>query len=476
MIINHNIASLNTLNSLSKNEKSTQSSLAKLSSGLRINSAADDAAGLAISEKMRGQIRGLDQAKSNAENSISLAQTAEGALSETTSILQRMRELAVQSSNDTATDSDRKEIQKEITQLKDEVNRISTTTEFNTKKLLNGDVGNTALAMDNNLKLQGTNIGVTDASLAADTYKVTTTAVATVKATVDTNTTGLKSDGTSFDFSDNTKVSGLELGDYTLKVKQVSGTTTYDFTLQDKSGNTVASVNGVDKTGAADATLVGATGSGITFTVKNADLASLNTGSTEMKFNLNATYAANGFAITNSANATTYSNAAALTIKDSEFEAGGLQFDMTVDTALAAAGNTSITTTNNSLTMQIGANANQTMAVAINKIDTTTLGIDGIDLSTQDGAELAISAIDKATTMVSSERAKLGAVENRLEHTINNLSTTSENMTSAESRIRDVDMASEMANYQKNSVLQQAAQAMLAQANQQPQQVLKLLQ
>ncbi len=126
--------------------------------------------------------------------------------------------------------------------------------------------------------------------------------------------------------------------------------------------------------------------------------------------------------------------------------------------------------------MQIGANANQTMQVAINKIDTKTLGIDGIDLSSKEGAQAAITAIDAATKMVSSERSKLGAFENRLDHTINNLTTSSENLTTAESRIRDVDMAAEMANYQKNSVLQQAAQAMLAQANQQPQQVLKLLQ
>jgi len=150
---------------------------------------------------------------------------------------------------------------------------------------------------------------------------------------------------------------------------------------------------------------------------------------------------------------------------------------MTVDTVLVAdTTGTTIKTTNNALTMQIGANANQTMQIAINKIDTKTLGISGIDLSSKEGAQAAITAVDDATQMVSSERAKLGAIENRLDHTINNLTTSSQNMTSAEARIRCVDMASEMANFQKNSVLQQAAQAMLAQANQQPQQVLKLLQ
>lgn len=469
MIINHNIASLNTLNSLSKNEKSTQSSLAKLSSGLRINSAADDAAGLAISEKMRGQIRGLDQAKSNAENGISLAQTAEGALNETTSILQRMRELAVQSSNDTETDSDRKEIQKEVSQLKDEINRISTTTEFNTKKLLNGDVGNTANAdATNELKFQP--LLVSDSGLAADKYTVKVTNAATIGVTTGVNTTGIASDGTNFKM-DSGNIAGLELGDYTLDVTAAAGST-FDFALKDKNGTTVASISGKDTS--ADVVLTGT--SGQTFTIAKDTVVQAG----EMKFNLNATYntAADDFAITNSAGTSTYKSGTKLVITDSDFEAGGIQFDMTVDTALAKSTGTGtvITTTNNSLTMQIGANANQTMQVAINKIDTKTLGISGIDLSTQTGAESAITAIDKATTMVSSERAKLGAVENRLEHTINNLSTTSENMTSAESRIRDVDMASEMANYQKNSVLQQAAQAMLAQANQQPQQVLKLLQ
>lgn len=468
MIINHNLASLNTLNVLGRNEKATQSSLAKLSSGFRINSAADDAAGLAISEQMRGQIRGLDQAKSNAQNAISLTQTAEGALNETTSIMQRMRELAVQSANDTSTDANRKEIQKEIVQLKEEVDRISNTTEFNTKKLLNGDVGNLANITDSTKNALGfKQLQVADATLAADTYTVTAANAAKLGADIGVNTTGISA--TDFDMSAADKIAGLKLGDYTLSVKDAGGGK-FSYTLKDKNGNAIASATNADIK-AGDVTLTG-NGGAVTFTIKK----DANVQAGDMKFNLNATYAAAGdFSITNSQTTKTFTSGANLKITDSDFVAGGLEFDLTVDMLLQK-GDSVIKTTNNSLTMQIGANANQTMQVAINKIDTKTLGIDGIDLSTKDGAQAAISALDYATAMVSSERAKLGAVENRLDHTINNLTTTSENLTTAESRIRDVDMAAEMANYQKNSVLQQAAQAMLAQANQQPQQVLKLLQ
>lgn len=466
MRINHNIAALNTLSSLNNASSAQSKSMEKLSSGLRINRAGDDAAGLAISEKMRGQIRGLDMASKNGQDGISLIQTAEGAMNETHSILQRMRELAVQSSNDTNTDSDRKELQKEVSQLKDEINRISNTTEFNTKKLLDGSVGNTANIKTNGHVLQP--VQVVDSNLASDTYTITTAAAATVGADVKTNTTGIDA-AADFDFSDNTKVKGLELGDYKLTTKDVGGGK-FDFSLQDKNGVEVAKVAGVD-IAAGDATLTNSAGS-VTFTIKTG--AAVQAG--EMSFNLNATYGtADDFAITNSAGTTTYTSAANLKITDSDFQAGGLGFKMTVDTALAAAGTSDIVTNNSALTMHIGANQNQTMKVDINKIDSNSLGIANVDITTQAGAETAITSINDALSKVSSERSKLGAFQNRLEHTINNLNTSSENLTAAESRIRDVDMAKEMMEQTKNSILAQAAQAMLAQANQQPQGVLQLL-
>jgi flagellin len=269
MRINHNISALNTYRQLSNNGVNTSKSLEKLSSGLRINRAGDDAAGLAISEKMRGQIRGLEMASKNAQDGISLIQTAEGALNETHSILQRMRELSVQSANDTNTNADRAELQKEVDALRTEIGRISTDTEFNTQKLLDG-----------------------------------------------------------------------------------------------------------------------------TFTGK---------------------------------------------------------------------------------LVQIGANTGQTLSVTINTMGAAALGINALSVATQTGANSAIALIDSAITSVSAERSTLGAIQNRLEHTINNLGTSAENLTAAESRIRDVDMAKEMMEFTKNNILSQAAQAMLAQANQQPQGVLQLL-
>jgi flagellin len=269
MRINHNIASLNTYRQLTTNGTNTQKSLEKLSSGLRINRAGDDAAGLAISEKMRGQIRGLEMASKNAQDGISLIQTAEGALNETHSILQRMRELAVQSSNDTNVGADRAELQKEIKALQTEITRISTDTEFNTQKLLNGS-----------------------------------------------------------------------------------------------------------------------------FSAKK---------------------------------------------------------------------------------IHIGSNAGQVLTVSVKNMGATALSIAAVSISSQAGANSAITKINNAISAVSSQRSSLGAIQNRLEHTINNLGTSAENLTAAESRIRDVDMAKEMMEFTKNNILSQAAQSMLAQANQQPQGVLQLL-
>ncbi len=463
MIINHNIAALNTYRQLSTNNTSTQKALEKLSSGLRINRAGDDAAGLAISEKMRGQIRGLEQASRNAQDGISLIQTAEGALNETHSILQRMRELAVQSSNDTATDADRIEIQKEISQLIDEIDRISSDTEFNTKKLLNGSIGvNANIVTGATLDLQP--VKVSDSDMATDTYTVTQNGAATIGADIKTNTTKLQT--TDFTMTSG-NIAGLELGDYKLVVEGTSGN--YDFYLYNSDGVEVASATGQDL--ASDAVLSGSNGEKFTI----ASSATVQAG--EMTFNLNATYAnADDFNIENSAGATVYSSAANLKITDSRFEAGGFEFTMTVDTALDTANDTAdIEVTNNALTMHIGANENQTMNIDINKMDTTSLGINAIDVTTQEGAEAAITKINDAIEEVSTERSKLGAFQNRLEHTINNLGTSAENLTAAESRIRDVDMAEEMMEFTKTNILSQAAQAMLAQANQLPQGVLQLL-
>lgn len=389
MIINHNMSALNTYNRLSANNAASSKSLEKLSSGLRINRAGDDAAGLAISEKMRGQIRGLDQATRNSQDGISLIQTAEGALTETHSILQRMRELAVQAGNDTNTANDRAEIQKEINQLTDEVDRIANTTEFNTKKLLNGDV----VGLRDEFKGSIT----TQLNAAASTIAATLTATTTIDATG------------------------------TITITRVNSSTTIaagNYTIGDSNGL------GAALSGAALTALTASAGGG-SFTITMAALDQMKVGES-------------------------------ITISVKKYEAAK-------------------TDATKSLDLQVGANSGQNIMVGINSMKATDIGIRNtstlaaLDVSTYDKATAAITAIDNATALVSAERSKMGAVQNRLEHTINNLSAASENMTAAESRIRDVDMAKEMMAFQKNNILQQAATSMLAQANQQPQNVLQLL-
>ncbi|MNK59569.1 A-type flagellin [compost metagenome] len=395
MIINHNITAMNTHRQLSINTANTSKNIEKLSSGLRINRAGDDAAGLAISEKMRGQIRGLDMATKNAQDGISLIQTAEGALNETHSILQRIRELAVQSSSDTNTASDRKELQKEVSQLKEEVDRIANNTEFNTKKLLNGD-------------------------LSAKAYKDESAVVA--------SKTG--------DFA--VAVSGTNLSDgdaTTAKVVTADDTFVVKVTAFNANTNTYSYTITPESTGTESAAATFTAGGSATDTVGSA--ATLG-----------------GLTVTMDTTKVKVGDSFTLVTRQEQNSTGG---------------------TTNALNFQIGSNSNQTIGVGVESMKTADLHINKVDISTQTGATAAISTLDDAIQNVSAERAKLGAVQNRLEHTINNLGTSSENLSAAESRVRDVDMAKEMMEQTKNNILAQAAQAMLAQANQQPQGVLQLL-
>ncbi|MCG1021587.1 flagellin [Sutcliffiella horikoshii] len=414
MRINHNIAALNTHRQLGSATNAQMKSMEKLSSGLRINKAGDDAAGLAISEKMRAQVRGLDQASRNAQDSISMIQTAEGALNETHDILQRMRELAVQAGNDTNTGSDRGEIQKEINQLTSEINRIGNTTEFNGQKLLSATDG----------AVTGGSPGVpgtpgVDATTFASATDMTPGGGNTASGQVTVNGT--------FDGAANTTI-------------------TFEKT------DTGWSIDG----GANDVVLVGSTftTNGLTFDVS----------------------AAVGDAV----------------------EGDSWTVDLTA--AVAAVPGTPATGGSSSFSTQIGANENQTMTLEFSDMRASALGLTGsagdagytdgdtvtdgtnnsaneaaLDVSNATNAGNAVTAINNAIEAVSAERSKLGANQNRLEHTINNLNTSSENLTAAESRIRDVDMAKEMMEQTKNSILAQASQAMLAQSNQMPQGVLQLL-
>jgi flagellin len=410
---------MNAHRNMSANNVNAGKSMEKLSSGLRINKAGDDAAGLAISEKMRGQIRGLDQASRNSQDAISLIQTGEGALNETHSILQRMRELGVQSSTDTNTAEDRKNIQDEMNQLTKEIDRIATTTQFNTKNLLDGSMGsavNTAVAnVNTNAALKDYNAGTAQA-IAADTLALT--------ALADSN-------GNSLGIAATDKVT----------VSYVKDGTTVENTFT-VAALTVAALGTTN--GAADDTNTALTvaGGNILFTASN----------------LGTTGAVNGLTITVKDNTGNIKTAATNAL--SSF------------TETTAAKNVR---TDGSATFQIGANTGQNLQLDINEMTSSALGVKAIKVETQSQANVAIKVIDTAIQKVSTERSKLGSYQNRLEHTIANLNTSSENLTAAESRVRDVDMAKEMMNFSKNNILSQAAQAMLAQANQQPQGVLQLL-
>ena len=392
MRINHNLQAMNTYRQLTINTGNGQKSLEKLSSGLRINRAGDDAAGLAISEKMRGQIRGLNQASRNSQDTISLIQTAEGALNETHSILQRMRELAVQSANDTNTDADRKELQAEVKQLQSELDRIGNTTEFNTKKLLDGS------AVGVREKIEGT-LSINNNSKAA---------IATFSAAAAAAATSSEYNG------------AITI----VKINQATAAfTAADYKVIGKDGKDIA----------LDAADINITTAGISI----------------------------------GANIITAATSIGLTIND-----------MAVGESITLVFGKAEDATNdlkNSIMAQIGANSGQTMFVSMGDMRAKALGVDTLDISTKWGAANSIETVNNAIAQVSHQRSSLGAIQNRLEHTINNLDTASENLQASESRIRDVDMAKEMMEYTKNNILTQAAQAMLAQANQAPQGVLQLL-
>ncbi|KPU26427.1 flagellin protein FlaA [Caloranaerobacter sp. TR13] len=474
MRINHNIAALNTYSRLSAANFMQSKSLEKLSSGMRINRAGDDAAGLAISEKMRGQIRGLEQASRNAQDGISLIQTAEGALNETQAILQRMRELAVQAASDTNTSDDRAAIQKEIDQLVDEIDRIANTTEFNTKKLLTGEIGLstddsqniTNLSMKSTTKA-GTITFTADATLAKKaTGQLTVAAGATQVAT---------SDELIITVNGKTYNIGTTAGQsYEDLAKQITNTVDGLVATWDASANQIkfeTELANADQTFTVAEKTAGSLDGATDFTAGTAT----NDIDTSVSRNGSDGTNASGLATAGEATFSYYGNTVTVTGGTGGFE--GLTFTLQADegsTTTATVSGSKIYISNQ-LTMQIGANEGQEMSININAMDSTNLNVSNLDVSTTTGASSAITKIDSALQTVSSERAKLGAYQNRLEHTINNLGTASENLTASESRIRDVDMAKEMMEFTKNNILQQAATAMLAQANQMPSGVLQLL-
>ena len=399
MRINTNLNAMTALNSANKNTALAGSSMEKLSSGLKINKAADNATGLAISEKMRSQIRGLDQASQNTQDGISVVQTAEGAIEEVGNIVQRMRELAVQGANETNTGSDRAKISEELTQLHEEIDRIAESTQFNGKDLLNG--ANT-IRVENGFDVTGENGKISKVEI---------------------------QDGFDFD----------EFKDTDLKIKTTTkannqGTAPKIEIIGANTGYGIAT-DGLEDTGNIKAN------STITITDSNGKSIKLTVGTTDIN------------------------------------QADDIKIGTKKDTETNISGK--------EISLQVGANTSdsQTLKVKIENVSTKSLGLNGDTITKMakegkkgtDAANTMIKSLDKALERVNTSRANLGAMQNRLETTASNLTTSNENLTAAESRIRDVDVAEEMMNLSKLNLINQAAQAMMSQAKSQPEGVMQLL-
>ena len=592
MVVQHNMQAANANRMLNVTTSAQSKSTEKLSSGYRINRAADDAAGLTISEKMRKQIRGLDQASTNAEDGVSSVQTAEGALTEVHSMLQRMNELATQSANGTNSTTDRKAIQDEIDQLTTEIDRVSETTKFNETYLLKGDTDGATSKVKLNAHDAGLAGKLTDNGNGTATFKADTLAVGdkvkiagkeytigksadsadyakkdTIKATVDgvgdsvtsgnTTTTivakvttatatgatwaaGDKfkdADGTEWTIAattdetahnvkatdiakylkdgctivsndDNNKLDGVavvdDLGKNEVSIADATGITALQNGI--KAGDTVT-VGGTTKTVTAETPktydeIKTAVAGGVAGTTK------ISIGSKEYTLDKTTDAAAGKITqddflalIKDGDKVKVDTNTYTAIIKSSDDDSITLEdayskMAKELETASSIGADTAATVKNNgngtfditkgtvdvkealSFNLHVGADADSTnkITVDIDSMSSAGLGIKGIKADTEQDATYAIDAIADAISQVSSQRSALGAIQNRLEHTINNLDNVVENTTSAESRIRDTDMAEEMVNYSKNNILAQAGQSMLAQANQSNQGVLSLLQ
>lgn len=567
MKIQHNISALNTHRNLNFNNTNANKALEKLSSGYKINRAGDDAAGLAISEKMRGQIRGLNMASKNAQDGISLIQTAEGAMHEVHALLRRGRELAVQAANDTNVDQDREAIQKEIDQIKDEVNRIGTDTEFNTQKLLQGKATGVAQASSSDLanftaELKGYMLETAE-KLVKDGYGLELTTPKDITVTFEAKDNGntlawvsswVGNDGIAvkwemtFDTMDvlggsmsKDAIEGTVAHEMTHAIMSASGINWDNaknpkwfkegsaeyLTGGDNRARVDIAINGlqnvlnlVDTTSSADqgtsafysasylATsyldnlLLTKSSNAVdlgdvlqqmtdgTSSLESAVNSVLTTaGVTGYTFSMSSFIAdfkgADGFAFVSGLDLTeadgngsvlnrklgtsiTDANLMNDTIANPLNETNGFKYKFDRTDSIIA---------NNvdAIVLHIGANAGQNITVELPNISEEALGIQSANVTTQQDANDTIRSFDEGIRRVSDTRSYLGAIQNRLEHTINNLGATAENLTAAESRIRDTDMASEMMNFTKQNILMQAAQSMLAQANQQPQGVLQLL-
>ena len=488
MVVQHNMQAANANRMLNVTTGQQAKSTEKLSSGYRINRAADDAAGLTISEKMRKQIKGLDRASTNAEDGVSSVQTAEGALTEVHSMLQRMNELATQAANGTNSQDDRSAIQDEVDQLTTEIDRVAETTKFNEIYLLKGD-------SEGGTKTE--KLAAHDAGLAGTLVDNGDTATFTVKGLKQGGEVNIAGKSYTVDGITAPTNSAIKVGtaggtstkatytlDLTAMKSKLDGTATFTIDGNDYTIN-VAKDDDADKIGTKLATaLSGKIDDGL-----NGKYTVANNGGT-----LTFTASADGAGAKSLASASTYKapeNAKSVTdiynlMKDELATASSIGTDKAATVKDNGDGTFTITkgsvnvADSLSFNLHVGADADMTNKINVNieTMNSSYLGIKGLNVTDKTGtaATYAIDAIADAISKVSEQRSSLGAVQNRLEHTISNVDNVVENTTSAESRIRDTDMAEEMVNYSKNNILAQAGQSMLAQANQSNQGVLSLLQ
>lgn len=490
-IINTNIPSLNAQRNLTTSQGALATALQRLSSGLRINSARDDAAGLAISERLTTQIRGLDQARRNANDGVSLAQTAEGALTQTGEILQRIRELSIQSANATNSATDRKALNDEVNQLIQEVNRVANTTTFNGLKILDGTYQGQQFQVGANAN---ETIGVSVQGATANDLKNNTIALQS-----NTDNDGL---GT-VTAAANTAPAGNGVGAQTLTIAGASGSSTVSVAANDQASTIAASINAiVGSTGVAakattTATINTLSASGtLSFTINGGGTATsisaqvTTTDMTALAAAINDVSGKTGVTATLSADKTSVvvkqSEGKDITIEGFTNSAGGT---IQVDGSATAATNEALTSGANDSTRiagEVTLNADQGFTavssagtdVIINGTTTTASSaslLSSVDISTVAGANSAIDIIDASLAQVSRMRASLGAIQNRFINTIANLQTTSENLSASRSRVRDADFAAETAALTRAQILQQAGTAVLAQANAIPNNVLSLL-
>lgn len=464
MRINTNVSAIVANNNLAKAQNKLEASLQRLSSGYKINEASDDTTGMAVSMKMKLQLRGLDRSTNNAADGVSVIQTAEGALTEVQSMVQRMKELSVQAANDVNSEEERAAIQEEINALNDEINRITKDSDFNTKPLLDGNLSRRIYA-----DVRGVTQLECSSNMIADTYSIDVITDAT-QAAATLTTSGVPATIPA-DMAGKVKINGYEIdikgGDTAEDVnyKLVKACSIIDCEAVDNGGNLDIATNEFGSNISLDISctnpaLAAALGIGDGITSEGTDA--------EVEFTQDADGNRVGFSDT--AVITTLGNK--VTVKDLNSK----NFSFIIPQDMAGESISQEITDIGMMRVHIGANEGQQLEIDLPEVNTKTLGLEGLNVMTHDNASRAITKVDEAMMRVSNVRAKLGAYENRLEHTESNLDISNENLTAAISRILDTDMAEEMTEFTSQNVLAQAGTSMLSQANQRPESVLQLLQ